>query len=228
MQQIKLEKMFSTRLTCVIVKQLAAQGETSTSKSSTDVAYCSHDIETCIIKNTITDHYTVLFHVKINCKLQSVTEQPFSVKLWKTLNDSSVLSKNDFNLNRVLGKFLEERYCDDDLTADSIKLHGVVEFTINQFIPTKATKQTKCKQSWVDNEVKNLATLKNNLYQTFLRDKSASSKSKYNQIRNKLQKLVAKKKRNFVIKKLFPTQNKILKAFLRQFVKLKELCRVVQ
>ena len=133
-----------------------------------------------------------------------------------------------FNLNRVIGKFLEERYCDDDLTGDSIKLHGVVEFTINQFIPTKVTKQTKCKRSWVDNEVKNVATLKNNLYQTFLRDKSESSKSKYNQIRNKLQKLVAKKKRIFVIKKLFPTQNKILKASLRQFVKLKELCRVVQ
>ena len=96
MQQIKLEKMFSTRLTYVIVKQLAAQGETSTSKSSTDVPYCSHDIETSIIKNTITDHYTVLFHVKINCKLQSVTEQPFSVKLWKTLNDSSILSNDDF------------------------------------------------------------------------------------------------------------------------------------
>ena len=63
--------------------------ETSTSKSSIHVAFCSHEIETSIIKTTFTDHYTVLFHVKINCKLQSDTEQQFTARLWKTLGGSS-------------------------------------------------------------------------------------------------------------------------------------------
>ena len=40
----------------------------------------------------------------------------------------------DFKLNHVLGKFLEEDYVDDNLNADFIKLHGLVEDTIGQFI----------------------------------------------------------------------------------------------
>ena len=77
--------------------------------------------------------------------------------------------------------------------------------TINQFIPTKVSNQTNC--VWMDNEDKNLASLKNNLYQNF-RDKSEASKLKYNRKRNQLQKLVEKKKRNFYQQNLIPTQQK--------------------
>ena len=114
-----------------------------TSKSSFDVAYCSNDTQTSIIKNIITDLNTVLFHVKINYKLQSDTEKPLTVRLWKSLK-----------LFHVLGIFFE-RFGEEDLNADFIKFHGRVEDTINQFILPKLSKQTNCKQNWVDNEVKN-------------------------------------------------------------------------
>ena len=37
------------------------------------------------------------------------------MKLWKTPDDSSILTKMDFKLNHELGKFFDERYCDFDL-----------------------------------------------------------------------------------------------------------------
>ena len=79
-------------------------------------------------------------------------------------------------------------YGDVDLNEDIIKFHKFLVDAINQFFRTKVSKQTNCKQSWLDNEVKNLASLKSILYQIFLLDKSESSKKKKNQI-NKLQKL---------------------------------------
>ena len=97
------------------------------------------------------------------------------MRLCKTLDDSSISEKLKFKLNHVLGEFHDERYGDNDLIEGFKKFHGLVEDTINQFIPTKVSKQTNCKQSWVDNEVKNLASLKNNNYQNFLNDKSEPS-----------------------------------------------------
>ena len=120
--------------------------ETSTSKGSIDVAYCSHDIETSIVKTTINDNDRVFLHVKNNCKLQSDAEQTFTVRLWKTLNDSFILTNMDLKLNYVLGKFLEERYGEEDLSASFIIFQGLVEATINHFIPTKVSIQTNCKK----------------------------------------------------------------------------------
>ena len=93
--------MFSAFLNFVIVEQLAEQyspAGTFTSKSSIVETLCSHDIETSIAKTTITDHYTVLIHVKNICKLQPDKEKPFTVRLWKTLNYTSVLTIMDFKL----------------------------------------------------------------------------------------------------------------------------------
>ena len=87
--------------------------ETSTSKSSVVVVYCNRDIESSIVKTTITDHYTVNFHVKIICKIQSNNEKHFTFMTCKKLKESSILPKMDFNLNHDLGKILDKRYDDD-------------------------------------------------------------------------------------------------------------------
>ena len=71
----------------------------------------------------------------------------------------------------------------------------------------------------------NFASLRNKLYQTFLRDKPVASKLKYNRIRNKIQKLV--KKETLFQENLVPTQKnkgslRLFEASLGQFVKLRE------
>ena len=86
-----------------------------------DVEYFGHDSVTSIIKTTIIGHYTIFFNVKINCKLQSDTEPPFTMGLGKTPNDSPNLTKEHFNLNHILGNFLDECFGDDDLKEDFIK-----------------------------------------------------------------------------------------------------------
>ena len=80
------------------------------------------------------------------------TEQPFTVRLWRTFTDSSVLTNMDFELNRVLGKFPVKRYRDDDSNADFIKFYGLVEAIVNPFIPTTVSTQFNCKQACVDNK----------------------------------------------------------------------------
>ena len=78
----------------------------------------------------------------------------------------------DFKLNQVLDRILDEHCGDVDLNEDLIRFHGLVADTINQFIVTEVSKQVNCKQNWVNNKIKNLASLKKNLYQNFVRDKS--------------------------------------------------------
>ena len=65
------------------------------------------------------------------------------MRLSKTFINSSILKNLNFNLNHVLDKFSEERYGDDDLNEAFKNFHGLLDDTINQFIPTKACKKNK-------------------------------------------------------------------------------------
>ena len=55
--------------------------ETTFSKRRIGVLHCSHGNGTSIIRATLRDHNTFLFHLIFRCKPQWGPEQPFTVRL---------------------------------------------------------------------------------------------------------------------------------------------------
>ena len=88
-----------------------------------------------------------------------------------------------------------------ELTLDQLSSEEAMknfQFLLNKsvenIVPTKICKGTKNKKLWIDNEIKHLATKKRQQYQNFMRTKDKNDHLKFNALRNKLQKLIRRKK----------------------------------
>ena len=83
------------------------------------------------------------------------------IKMWTKLNDPNAIINLQFHMQHELRKF--------DLTLDQLSYEEAMknfQFLLNKcfekFVPTKVCKATKNKKLWVDNEIKHLATKKDN------------------------------------------------------------------
>ena len=94
-----------------------------------------------------------------------------------------------------------------------LKLHEAVNKCVDKIVPLKRY-STSRQQSWVDNEVKNLATKKWSLYQKMIKTNNENTRNKFKRVRNQLQKLIEKKKRNFSQSRIHQEGRKTTKSFL--------------
>ena len=85
---------------------------------------------------------------------------------------------------------LDQLSCEEAMKSFQFPLNTCVE----KFVPTKNCKGSKNKKLWVDYEIKHLATKKRQQYQNFMRTKDKNDQLKFNALRNKLQKLIRRKK----------------------------------
>ena len=151
--------------------------ETSKSFSCIDVAYCSHVIEISILKTAIGDHYTIVFDLKMDIKLDSEVESVFQITLWNNFDDTLIASNLAFKLNHLWKKFFENQN-KNNINSNFFQIHSLVNEVFNDTIIPTIIVYHKKRDKWVDNEVKNLAALKNTLYQEFLKEKSEIKKNK--------------------------------------------------
>ena len=91
-----------------------------------------------------------------------------------------------------------------ELTLDQMSCKKAMhnfQFLLNKcaekFVSTKICKGTKNKKLLVNNEIKHLATKKRQQYQNFMRKKDKNDQLKFNALRNKLQKLIRRKKETY-------------------------------
>ena len=135
------------------------------------------------------------------------------IKMWTKLNDSNVIINLQFYMQHELQKF--------ELTLDQLSSKEAMknfQFLLNKyvekFVPTKICKGTINKKLWIDNEIKHLATKKRQQNQNFMRTKEKNDQLKFNALRNKLQKLIRRKKEMYYQRLMNADGQKNSKSFL--------------
>ena len=78
----------------------------------------------------------------------------------------------------------------------------------------KFVKVQKNKKLWIDNKIKHLATKKRQQYQNFMRTKDKNDQFKFNALRNKLQKMIRRKKEMYYQRLMNADGQKNCKSFL--------------
>ena len=133
--------------------------------------------------------------------------------MWTKLNDSNLIINLQFYMQHELQKF--------ELTLDQLSSEEAMknfQFLLNicfeKFVPAKICKGTKNKKLWIDNEIKHLATKKRQQYQNFMRTKDKNDQLKFNALRNKLQKLIRRKKEMYYQRLMNADGQKNSKSFL--------------
>ena len=161
--------------------------ETETSNSCIDAVYSNVKIDLKVSQNTLTDHYTLFFGFsghKLNHS-EKENDDDRMIKMWTKLNDSNVIINLQFYMQNELQKI--------ELTFDQLSSEEAVNLLKNLFLQ-KFVKVQKVKKLWIDNEIKHLATKKRQQNQNFMRTKEKNDLLKFNALRNKLQKLIRRKK----------------------------------
>ena len=183
--------------------------ETDKSQSCIDVIYSNSHCETNVLKTHVSDHYSVTATLDkaINLKSEEVT----LTKKWAVLRDTEAQLKLKFLLTHELQKLND--LC-DKITPNQfcLKLHEAVNKCVDKIVPLKRY-STSRQQSWVDNEVKNLATKKWSLYQKMIKTNNENTRNKFKRVRNQLQKLIETKKRDFYQSRIHQEGRKTSKSF---------------
>ena len=92
---------------------------------------------------------------------------------------------------------------------------------LEKFVPRKICKGAKNKKLWIDNEIKHLPTKKRQQYQNFMRTKDTNDQLKFNALRNKLQKLIRRKKEMYYQRLMNADGQKNSKSFFDCISRLK-------
>ena len=85
----------------------------------------------------------------------------------------------------------------------------------------KFVKVQKLKKLWIDNKIKHLATKKRQQYQNFMRTNDKTDPLKFNALRNKLQKLIRRKKEMYYQRLMNAGSQKNSKSFFDCISRLK-------
>ena len=88
---------------------------------------------------------------------------------------------------------------DCDLAFENFQ-EAIIE-EVDNYIPMKKSRPSQ-QPNWIENSIKNLATKKQSLFQTFLRHKNNKNREKFNKIRNKLRTKIKENKRIYYQKML--------------------------
>ena len=92
----KLKKMNLRRFTCSCASDWSTPGETSKSLICTHIDYCSRVDENSILKTTISDHYRIVYHLKVDNTPEREVDSVFQIQLWNNIDDLLVAAKLNF------------------------------------------------------------------------------------------------------------------------------------
>ena len=122
-----------------------------------------------VLKSTITDHYTVQTKLDEETKETGLKTQEY-YRNWAVLENNSVLQKLVFKLKHKLQSFQETL----SQTATQ-HLKNFILLMKKHYVPEKKSKILR-HESWSHNSIKNLAAIKQKLYQRYMQQKTNNKK----------------------------------------------------
>ena len=166
---------------------------TINSKSCIDHIITQKNIQTDTIKATISDHFTVMADLGIKTESYSNTNSYTSRNLRNLKNENAI--KFLFFLNHELGKMNKAAPIDDKVEY----LAKTIMRCVDKYAPERKMNKLTPKQSWITNEIKNLITKRDALFQKWILSPTEENHIAYKTIRNKVTHIIRteKKQANF-------------------------------
>lgn len=143
------------------------------------------NVKTYTIKNTITDHYTLLVKIKKNKLFQEIKQtKNFNINYNILLNNACNTNWNEvYNMN-------------DPDVAINFLISSIKNCISNSMIVNN--KKTRHRKNWITNDIIQLCNKKDKLYHEWIKDRSNDElKLKYKQFTNRLSIIIKHAKINF-------------------------------
>ena len=162
---------------------------TINSKSCIDHIITQKNTQTDTIETTISDHFTIMADLGIKTESNSDTNGYTFRNLRNLKNENAI--KFLFYLNHELGKMNESALIDDKVEY----LAKTIMRCVDKYAPQRKMNKLTSKQPWITNEIKNLITKRNALFQKWILSPTEENHIAYKTIRNKVTKLINTEKR---------------------------------
>ena len=152
-----------------------------------------NNIQTNTIKTTISDHFTVMADFCVKTESYSNTHSYTFRNLRNLKNENAVNFL--FFLNHELGKMNETALIDDKVEY----LAKTIMRCVDKYAPERKMNKLTSNQSWITNEIKNLITKRDALFQKWILSPTEENHKAYKTIRNKVTQIIrtGKKQANY-------------------------------
>ena len=170
--------------------------ETATSSTCIDSIYSNVTVRNSKIeKTTFSDHYSLKIDIDIHYE---VVNDIFEYRSLKRLTDPLYCEKFLFVLNHSLSKIKE-----NSTPAESYltKIAQTIRDTSDKYFPLKSFKKTRPEKTWITNRIKRHISVRDKLYQTWIKTKSDEAHEKYRRKRNEVNMEIKMAKRKHVQQK---------------------------